>query len=357
MTATIDWPLVTNSAAPSLADRAAFVARVIRLAESQKHEDTLKLLDPLWPDAMRIEPVLALYYALGLVDCGRSEDAVATLETAEPWVRATRDASLLRRCQNLVGWAHFEAQQFRRAEELLQQALESSTLAGDLQLLCWININLGNCASVRGRSADALGYYKRSLAAAQAMHTRPRDLAMLHHLIGMTYRAVGHYADASTHFGKALTLSTGHFSVHEANLLQIENALNYAFSGEHELARELANRVRGRIRQLVEDAVSPARARAHARDLYEAERVLGVAALGAGDLTAAREHLLTTRDGAHLVASPLLEAEANEDLARVAHAAGDRDGALCHLRDAEVIWMKLGLPERVTPTSPWAGER
>lgn len=328
------WRMAT-AGPPSLRTRAALVARVERLANAFQYEELTQLLEPLWPAAMQVEPELAIAYALCLLNAEEHPRSLEVLTAAKPWVDATHDASLIRRHRNLLGLSHFWLCRYDAAEELYSEALASAERGGDMRVRSWTNMNLGACADVRTRWTEALGYYNRALAALQHSHVQARDFAQIYHMIGMTYRAMGRYVQADTYFNKAHVTLGEYLSPRERLIVQVEYALLHVLAGDAELGEAMADRV-----------LRDARDTRYLREMHEAERVLGLVSEMTGDFVGAIHRLELARAGARATGYRLLEAEAGEDLARVARRSGARDNAERYLGEAVSVYNSIGLPER-----------
>jgi LuxR family maltose regulon positive regulatory protein len=261
------------------------------------------------PDELvRVRPVLSAGYAWALLNVGELEAAEARLRDAERWLDTTADMSGRPHDPSGAPSAEMvvvDEEQFRSLPASIATARAyHAEVLGDVP---------GTVTYAR-RALDLLpggDYYERGVLAA---------------LLGVAYWVSGDLEAAHRSFADFM-----------ANMRMAGNIL-VAISGTHVLAdiRMAQGRLHEAVRayeqslQLAEEQNEPV-LRGTA-DLY-----LGLSELECeqGDLEAARQHLLTSKELGEHAALPQLQYRSCVAQARIKEAEGDLDGALDQLYEAE----------------------
>ncbi len=303
--------------ARSSGDVRALLTRCWSLNQGRQYQDLADVLRPLSAETLEAEPALGFLLADVLRRLGEAPRALEILEGLAPVFDRRGNDRLHRRRLNLLGTLHFEQGRITAAADVWGQQLDDSTVADDEEFVARANNNLGIVHTLRARWADALTCYGRAVASYQRIGYT-RGLGQSHHNLGLTHRALDRYADAAGHFREAMRYARRD-SPDEVASSELELALLRLYEGDTGFARANAQRALARYREF-----------GHRLGEGEAERVLGLIGLAAGNVTAAHQHLDRAAEIATEVDSPLLTAETLEARAPLARALGrDQEAAAC----------------------------
>lgn len=308
-------------------DAAAALLREARaLDEARAYPDLAALLDRWSRDALESEPELLFLRADVARRVGRPDDALADLEVLERRLAPFGNVALERKRLNLLGSLRFEGGRIDEARDLWLTQLDAATGAGDDEFAARACNNLGVVATLVDDLAVALAYYVRATAAYQQVGYE-RGLGQSHHNLGITYREMGFLNEADAHFRTADRLARGTGSDDEVARVAQERALLLYLLGDPVLARLTADDALRRYAGLEDPA-----------GIAEVTRVLGLVALGEGELTRARDYFDRALSQALEISAPLLEAEVRA--ARGVLGADD-EGDLARARE---LFAALGAP-------------
>lgn len=279
-------------------DSAAALLRKARdLDETRAYPELGTLLSEWDRDALAEEPELLFLRADVLRRLGRGSEALEDLEVLKDRIGRFGNVALHRRRLNLLGSIRFESGQIDEARDLWSAQLDDARAAGDEQFAARACNNLGVVATLFDELPLALGYYTRAVASYFQVGYE-RGLGQSHHNLGITYREMGFLHDADTHFRSAEHFARKASSEDEVARVAQERALLLSLLGDVDMARHTAETALGTYDRLG-DPVGVA----------EVRRVLGLVALGEGEIELAEETLKQSLATAQESRAALLEAE------------------------------------------------
>ena len=255
-------------------------------------------------------------------------------EVAADLCRRSRQASLEAGAEDLVadvnnalaGFA-LERGDLAVAAELYVSALKLAD--AHPALIGKIEQNLGIVASIRGDWDQALEHYQKSLVAYQSIADE-RGCALAHHNLGMIYAKRKDWQEADRHYRRCYGLAEMAGDRHLWGLA----ALNRA---EVRLAIEDLEGARAGAEQ----ALHIFNATEARRDKAAAHRLLGMVFRQRGQMALAESHLRSALEIATGTQTPLTEADAAKELARLYQAQGRPDAALTLLERARTAYRKV----------------
>jgi tetratricopeptide (TPR) repeat protein len=316
---------------PLTPDAAAELLRESRrLNDERAYPALAQLLDSWSVEDLGVEPYLLFLRADVGRRIGRAEKAHADLDALDEATRRYGNVRLRRRRLNLLGSLQFEAGEVDQARDTWLTQLNDSASAGDEEFAARACNNLGVVATIRDDLPGALTYYARAASAyLQVGYTR--GLGQAHHNLGITYREMGFLYQSDAHFRDADRLGRIASSEDEVARVAQERALLLYLLGDPMLARVTARSALDAYRAL-EDPVGVA----------EVRRVLGLVALGEGDLHEADAHFSGALEVARRLGARLLEGEvlAAQSALRSIREGGDAGAELSG--EAEAVFDSLG---------------
>ena len=253
---------------------------------SSQEPRLLEWLKALPDELVRARPVLSVYYAFASLGGVGLEAAEARLRDAERWLEATADTS--------------ERPEAPSTEMVIVDEEGFRSLSGSISV-------------ARAYHAGALGDVSRSVKyARRALDLLPQDDYLWRGgaaaLLGIAYWASGDLEAAQRTFAEAMVG------------LQMAGEVHYQIMGAPVLAGIRA--AQGRLHEAV--------------STYQQSLQL---AMEQGDLEAATQHLLTSKELGEHAGLPEYRHRWYVAMARIKEAKGDRDGALDLLDEAERVFI------------------
>lgn len=289
------------------------------------------LLDGAEGGAVTASSVLAFWHADSLRRLGRGGDALELLRAAAPTFARHGNDALHRHRLNLEGMLHFDRGDVAAAEAAWRELLADASLARDDDFIARANNNLGVICTLQERWTEAIACYERASTAYRAVG-RIRGLAQTHQNLGITYREIDFAPKSDHHFMQAIRYASADGSEDEVARAEQERALLiYLAQRDAHLARVTAERALARF-----DALGDRGATA------DALRVLGMIAIGEGDVVRATRLLQTALERAREAHLSLVEAESLEGLATAVELRGDVGLAAALRRDAASGFAQIG---------------
>lgn len=290
------------------------------------------LLAPLPAEELLEEPELGMRYALALNSYGQAELARGLYAQIRERALARSDERLLLRLALSESGGYILAAELDRATEVALPAVAPAAAAGDHYVLGALANGLGVVATIRCQWDQALAHYSRAIAAFQQLGD-PRLISSTHHNLGMTYRQLGFFSAAETHFEHALAFRRPGEPVTAAST-EMERALLLAQRGDLQFAEATARRAHA----VIEKAGNP-------RQLGEVLRVLGIV-VAPRDEAEAGALLEESLRIAVRTETRLLEAEVREELAVLAYRAGDAFSGAEFLAGSVALYEGMGASAR-----------
>ncbi len=307
----------------------SLLTRGWELHRERRYAELADLLAPVAEDELPEEPSLVFLWADTLRRLGDGPRAFAVLEDLAPSFDRLGNDRIHRRRLQLLGTLHFEQGRNDEAARVWRRQLEDSATAADTEFRARANNNLGILSTLATEWAQAISCYGRAVAAYQRLGYA-RGLAQTHHNLGLTYRAMDQPEKAAEHFDRALRYA-GVDSPDEVARSELEHALLLLFERDPDLASVRAARALERYEAYGDRA-----------GVGEAERVLGLVALGRRDEPEAKRHLRAAERIAEELELPLLEAECLEGGAALERSRHRPETAEDLEARAETIFTRLG---------------
>ncbi|HEX6373733.1 MAG TPA: HD domain-containing phosphohydrolase [Longimicrobium sp.] len=215
-----------------------------------------------------------------------------------------------------------------RAEAFFGAARARAERLGDPWLLGAAVQNLGIVANIRGELEKAADLYRTGLAHLQAAGTVGAQISVLNNL-GMLHVDLGRLEPAEEYFDQALALSQQLGDVVQAGIVHVNMAELFLARGELERARQSCDEgfeIFSRVN--------------HALRKAEALKFYGIIYRESGKLHLAEIHLRQSIEIASRE-EPLLEAEAQREMARVLRLQGRNRQALEALNRSHALFTSL----------------
>jgi putative nucleotidyltransferase with HDIG domain len=214
------------------------------------------------------------------------------------------------------------------AESYYRDARDRGERAGDDRLQGEASQNLGILANIRGDLAAAAELYTAGLGHLEAAGSVRGQIAVLNNL-GMLNVDLGHLDDADAYFKRALAIADPVGDIVYSGIVHINRAELFLARGELDKARESCDEgfeIFSRLNHPVRKA--------------EALKFYGAIYRESGKLHLAEIHL---RQAIEIAAreEPLLEAEAQREMARVQRAQGRNRDALEALNRSHLLFTRL----------------
>jgi putative nucleotidyltransferase with HDIG domain len=214
------------------------------------------------------------------------------------------------------------------AERLYREANALGHLSGNDQLIGDTEQNLGTLANIRGNLDEALTRYQSALGPLSRAANKGSFVSALNNL-GMLHVDLGRLDEADDYFQRALEICGVSGDVVNAGIVHVNRAELFLARGQLDKAREACDEgfeIFSRLNYPVRKA--------------EALKFYGVIYRESGKLHLAEIHL---RQAIEIAApeDPLLEAEAQREMARVRRAQGHNQEALEALNRSHVLFTQL----------------
>ncbi len=214
------------------------------------------------------------------------------------------------------------------AERLYREANALGHVAGNDQLIGDTEQNLGMLANIRGNLDEALVRYKRALEPLSRAASQGSLVSALNNL-GMLHVDLGRLDEADDYFQRALVICGESGDVVNEGIVHVNRAELFLARGQLDKAREACDEgfeIFSRLNYTVRKA--------------EALKFYGVIYRESGKLHLAEIHLRQAIEIA-AVEDPLLEAEAQREMARVRRAQGHNQEALEALNRSHALFTHL----------------
>jgi putative nucleotidyltransferase with HDIG domain len=228
---------------------------------------------------------------------------------------------------NALAGFDIEGGEYSRARDGFRRALElggkSAALRGRIQQ------NLGVLANIQGDLAEALAHYELSLSAFRTAQDE-RGCAIAYHNLGMISADRLLWDDADRYFGEALAVAERIGDVHLRGLCLLNHTEVHLARGQHEQARRNAEAALQIFDQLGDLGGKAA-----------AYRFLGIFYRVTNAPVLAEVRLRNAIQYAAKCGSPLEEAEASRELARLYQELGRNQEALGLLSEANHLFRRL----------------
>lgn len=260
-------------------------------------------------------------------EAGADEIAEEHLELALSIAEVNGDAAVAGRALNALGILRQSQGDMLRAEQTYLRARSFVVQTGNLRLLGGIEQNLGTLANIRGDLSEALARYKSGLLYLQQAGHR-KGCASVFNNLGMLHVDLRELDAASAYFQQALELCEELSDVVTAGIVHLNRTEMFLARGEPDRARtscdeafEIFSRLDYHLGQ------------------GEALKFYGIIYRETGKPHLAEIHL---RQAVEIAANnPLLEAEAQRELAFVLRAQGKNREALEALNRAHFLFTHL----------------
>ncbi|QKW08912.1 winged helix-turn-helix domain-containing protein [Streptomyces sp. NA04227] len=277
----------------------------------------------------------------------------------------------LSRLYFLLCWAMYQQDRYEELAQAAERGLRVATDLGDPEVVADASWQLGRATALRGALPEAAAYYRETVRSAEHLGLSERahvyaltGLANVLADLGDTTAAVQHYDQALDRHRTpdrtrvvmllrcAEALADGEQGLRARELLAEAGQLVGDIGDEvgaahvarvHALA-DLADGDWPRARALLDSALGTLRAHRERSGTALAVRTLGDAALGAGEWTAAREHLGEARELHLRMALPVEIARTEARLAVALRLCGENAPADRHTRAYRDLLDRLRLP-------------
>jgi tetratricopeptide (TPR) repeat protein len=304
--------------------------RAHNLAATGQHAGVVELLSGQPTEEVESSPSLALILGIAQARLGRDEEAHHWVALALQRSRERGDRAAETRALNVSGAIALESGRVNEAAACFSRALAEAEREGDHATVGRCSNNLGIIANMRGDYGRAVGSYMVALAAFQRADLRSGVAEALHNL-AITYRDQGDLAKAKETADRALEVAAASGDLRLSALARGGGAEIRLLAGEPTVAERAIERVMETQRR-VGNVVG------EAQDL----RVLAGCLAAQGNVEAAKATLLDVLERAEILGRPLLAAQAERDLAHVAHRSGRLDEARDLALSARARFLALG---------------
>lgn len=314
-----------------LPDAGTLESQARTLYQARDHAAVSALLDGADREAVIGSSVLAFWHADSLRRLGRGADALTLLEEAAATFARHGNDVLHRHRLNLEGMLYFDRGDISAAEASWRALLADASIAHDEEFVARANNNLGVICTLQERWQEAIACYERALAAYRALGRR-RGLAQTHQNLAITYREIDFAPKSDHHFLQAIRYAAADGSEDEIARAEQERALLiYLTQHDATLARVTAEKALARFDRLGD--------RGGTADTL---RVLGMIAVGEGDVVKATRVLQTALERARDAQLPLVEAEIMEALAATLELRDEAELADALRTDAQRQFAQIG---------------
>lgn len=311
------------------------LAEVRSLAAERRWEALAQRLAGVPEERFAEEPELAVRYSDSLWRVGNPSRSVAVAEIALPQLLRGSDRILLLDLTNVMGIARFELGQAEEAAVAWGELLDRATEWGHDEFAARASNNLGVVASVHGQRELALTYYERALASYRRLGY-VRGIAQTHYNLGISYRELGFFPEAESHYAAATTYAEQCGSEDVVALAESDRGLLRVQAGDPRMGKILARRACDRFARMG-DPVRRA----------ESLRVLAAASNAEDSLDEALGYLEAALASARTHGNRLLHAEVQRDRGAVLRRAGDLPAAIEALTDAGEQFAAIGAAAEV----------
>jgi tetratricopeptide (TPR) repeat protein len=281
------------------------------------------------------DPELSYLYALALYRCGDYDATWPILQELDRICQNNGKDRLHCRRVSLKGALHVERGELHLAEMYFSEALFIAAAKDYKQQVATAMMNLGVISSIRCEWDEAIASFERAIVANQQIGDM-YNLASAHYDLGMTYREVGNYSEASAQLDLASAFFRQHASTLDIAYSSFERALVMKSTGDLDLAETT-------IRHAIATLPAPRPMRCEAEGL----RALAIVLIDTGEIAMARAHLARALDLAAATGAQMLKAEVHEELAVINHSLGDHGFAETHVTSASTIYQMMGADIRV----------
>lgn len=145
------------------------------------------------------------------------------------------------KCENLLGTIYGDLGDVKTAIENFESALSKTLNDFDYALKGKIEINLGIVNSIKGKSDEALGYFKRALLNYEKINDKKR-VAEIHQNIGMVYSKKGEYNSAIKKFDESLAAAIESNYLQTIGVIYISKAFVYSQLRDYSLSTAFADK-------------------------------------------------------------------------------------------------------------------
>jgi tetratricopeptide (TPR) repeat protein len=259
------------------------------------------------------DPGLAYRFAEALYFTGRIDELADFASAFEAHAQGTADIESMMRALNLAGIAAFELGRVTLARAKFDALMGLSEAELNEEMVARAANNLGAIANLKGHRHEALAYYQLASTIYQRLDV-PRGLAQTHHNIGVTFRDLGQYEEASDAYAQAIRLSEGLSHEPLAAVATIGRAEAKVLQGDAELGTRMAERGLELARRIGDPLAEAEALKVRALAALEAS---GRETPGVPSEASALADLETARGLAQRSGNRLLEAEVERDLGRL----------------------------------------
>lgn len=304
------------------------------LLQNRDYQAVAKLLEPLPEEDYIAEPEIGYLYSAALRRIGSEQKALQLLDAIALLYGHDIHSRLFLECTSLTGATLLSLGRPTEAERCYQAVCESATEIGEEYFVAVAGISLGIIADIRGYHRKALAEFQRVIPWLYQSGLN-REIAAVHHNLGMVNRNLELLDEALTHFEHARFNYDLYGSKDDLAQVDVERALTLCLMGDFQLAGATIDRVHDyAVRLKLQNLAG------------EALRVRGIVAFARGDRVSARAYLANSLETARTTTNLLLEAEVLEELAVLEQAEGNRTEAENLLAQAERVYHQLGSPAR-----------
>ncbi|HEX2094298.1 MAG TPA: tetratricopeptide repeat protein [Longimicrobiaceae bacterium] len=318
----------------SVNERNSLLHRAWELTRDRDYPGVRTLLSPISRSHLLDNPELGYLLANAGFSTGEWEHSLdLVLDLTEPIDRLGHPW-LSRHRLHLEGIIRMNRGEIAEARAIFLEVLEMASGAGDDGLAGATSTDLGITADIQCRWEEALSNYQRASAMYQRVGSQ-RGVGSVHHNLAMTYRQMGFYAEADTHFEHAMLYFRQSGSDAEIAGCDMERALLLSTMGDSDRAGVIARRARDCFVEI-----------GHIAGDADSLRVLGIIAARQGKRSEARGLLEDALTRIRTVTDRLTEAEILEELAVLEHLEGNATASADRAGEARRLYLQLGATPR-----------
>ncbi len=318
----------------TIEERHALLESMWELRRANDYPGMVELLSRVSEVELLAEPELGYGLAEGLNYCGEWKRCLALArKLADPCRRRGNDR-LFRNRLFLEAHSLMVLGSLSEASRLATSLVHFADEGDDTVLLASATELLGIMADIQCEWAEAIALSQRALALRQRAGFT-RGMGAAHHNLGMTYRQLGDYRNADTHFCSAIQLFQVGGAKTDIACSEMERALVMNLSGDHHLAEATARRA---LRRFTEGG--------HRAGVGDTNRVLGRIAAAGGRSDAARHHLELALAIVQETGDKLTRAEVFEELAVLEAGQGNSARAALAEKTAAELYCAIGAEKR-----------
>jgi len=145
------------------------------------------------------------------------------------------------KCENLLGTIYGDLGDVKTAIENFESALSKTLNEPDYALKGKIEINLGIVNSIKGKSDEALGYFKRALLNHEKISDTKR-IAEIHQNIGMVYTKKNEFDSAIKKFDESLAFAIESNYLQTIGVIYLSKAFVYSQLSDYSLSTAFADK-------------------------------------------------------------------------------------------------------------------